>query len=460
MMLTGLLTIAAFLIFWANLRRWRLRKHLENNNGNWHLWLSCGLILSALLCMFFGRRVQKESPPCIVFLLDCSESMRAQGREGTRLEEGKSVIARMAKAFYECEVALVTYAGSAFVDCPPTLDHAAFDTALQSAGPGKLYLPGSAPEQAIRQGEQLEAAALVLVSDGEMNPPDASSQVIWQGRRLPLTAVCCGEIGVPKEIPHGSGVFFDEATGRPALSIPTTDNILHAAALSPAPFEGVSEATNQELPMAFLRQYVGNGKNRNEFLLLFAIILLFLSLCVEPIVKRFLCGIILLFLCAVGEAAEFGTRPPSPTNDVLEGMRAELRQTRLSPAVRARLYSNLSALLCERAQLEPEQAGRFASEAVFAAQAALKLDPGLKAAASNLELAQRLLLQDGSSAGMPQSDDRQKSGEEQTQASSGNANGQEQADDKQDRSFGSWRELQEAKARRQLRAAPQGVKPW
>ena len=468
-MLAALVSIAALFTFWSTLRRWRLRQSLPqgNSSGNWHLWLSWGLVLSALLCIFFGRRGKKVDTPCIVFLLDCSESMRAQGRQGTRLEEGRFAIASLAKAFDECEVALVTYAGSAFVDCPPTPDHAAFDAALQSAGPGKLYLPGSAPEQALRQGEQFKAAALVLISDGETNPPTPSSLAIWQSRRLPLAAVCCGEIGVPKEIPRGSGVFYDETTGRPALSTSTKDNLLQAAALSSAPFGGVFEAVNQKLPIAFLRQHVNRGKKRNELRLQFAIILLFLSLCIEPIVrwKRSFSTALLICLGAagtIGEAGEVMTPIPSPTNDVLATLRAELRQPGLSPAVRSRLYSNLSALLCARAQTEPEQAGRLASEAVFAARAALRLEPGLEAAASNLELAQRLLLQDGSTVETSKNHEGQKSEAEQSQAVSGNGNGngQEQSDSKQDSGFGNWRELQETKARRQLRAAPQGVKPW
>ena len=469
-MLAALVTVAALFTFWGTLRRWRLRRRLPqaNHSGNWHLWLSWVLVLSALLCIFFGRRGEKNETPCIMFLLDCSESMRAPGRQGTRLDEGRSAITSLAKAFHGCEMALVTYAGSAFVDCPPTPDHAAFDAALQSAGPGKLYLPGSAPEQALRQGEQFEAAALVLISDGEMNPPDASSLAIWQSRRLPLAAVCCGEIGVPKEIPHGSGVFYDETTGRPALSTSTKYSLLQAAALSSAPFGGVLEAAaNQESLLAFLRQYVDGGKNRNELTLQFAIILLYLSLCIEPIVrwKRSLGTALLICLGAagtVGKAAEVVAPLPAPTNGALATLRAELQQPGLSPAVRARLHSNLSALLCACAQAEPEQAGRLASEAVFAARAALRLEPGLKAAASNLELAQRLLLQDGSSAETSKNHENLKSEAEPSQAISGNGNGngQEQSDSKQDSRIGSWRELQEKKARRQLLAAPQGVKPW
>ena len=132
------------------------------------------------------------------------------------------------------------------------------------------------------------------------------------------------------------------------------------------------------------------------------------------------------------------------------------------PVARARLYSNLAALLCICAQNDPERAGEYAYEAVHAAREALKLEPGLAAAATNLELAQRLLLQDGAATPSPQVPAEKQPGEggEHEAQASGASEGEPQQEASTDHSFGTWRDLQEAAARRQLRAAPQGVKPW
>ncbi len=488
MMLAVLVTIAALLTSWATWRRWRLRSRLAQagQGGNWHLWLIQGLLLLTLGCIWAGARKPRTEIPCVAFLLDCSESMRAEGGgTSSRLEEGRGAIRELARACRGCDVVLVTYAGSAFVDCPPTSDHSAFDAALKAAGPGALFLPGSAPEQALRQAEALGAAAIVLVSDGEMNPPDGDSVAIWRTRKTPLVAISCGAIGVPRQIPRKNGVLYDETTGQPALTTTTVRNVVQVSALSGAPFGGVSEATGSlQEAAAFLEKYVGSGTSPRRYLL-YAIVLLFLALCVEPIVRAlkeralrtdggargacppsfgrvFTCMLGLLVLACSGHvlAEPFSSIQPA-TDTQLEELRAQVREARQLVA-RARLYSNLAALLCIRAQNEPEKAGEYAYEAVHAAREALKLEPGLAAAATNLELAQRLLLQDDATATLPQAPTEKQPGEggEHEAQASGAGEGESQQKANTDRSFGTWRDLQEAAARRQLRAAPQGVKPW
>ncbi|MBQ9368371.1 MAG: VWA domain-containing protein, partial [Victivallales bacterium] len=287
MMLAVLVIIAALLTSWATWHRWRLRQRLPQAGGaNWHLWLAQVLLLLALGCIGAGARKTRIDTSCIAFLLDCSESMRAEGVGAqNRLKEGRAAIKRLASSCHGCDVALITYAGTAFVDCPPTSDHAAFEAALEAAGPGVLYQPGSAPEQAVRQADALGASVMVLVSDGEMNSPNGASVAIWRTRKTPLVAICCGAMGIPRQIPRKNGVLYDEATGQPALTTTTTENVVQASALSDAPFGGVSEATGSlEEASAFLQKHVGTMASPRRHLL-YAIVLLFLALSVEPLVR-------------------------------------------------------------------------------------------------------------------------------------------------------------------------------
>ncbi len=487
-MLAVLVIIAALLTSWATWHRWRLRQRLPQAGGaNWNLWLAQGLLLLALGCIGAGARKTRIDTSCIAFLLDCSESMRAEGVGAqNRLEEGRAAIKRLASLCHGCEVALITYAGTAFVDCPPTSDRAAFEAALEAAGPGVLYLPGSAPEQAVRQAEALGASAMVLVGDGEMNPPDTTSMALWRTRKTPLVAICCGAMGIPRQIPRKNGVLYDEATGQPALTTTTTENVVQASALSDAPFGGVSEATGSlEEASAFLRGLIHVKESPRRFLF-YAVVLLFLALCIEPIVRAlkertlstnggareafppsfgrvFTCMLgLLVLICSNDALADAPSSIPSTTDAQLDALRAQVRDAGLPVAVRARLYSNLAALLCVRAMRAPDGASESTYEAVHAAREALKLEPGLAAAATNLELAQRLLLQDGTAATSPQAPSEKQTGEggEHGAQASGAGEGEVQREVKPDRSFGSWRDLQEAAAKRQLRSAPQGVKPW
>ena len=465
MMLAGLAIIAALLTSWGTWRRWRLRRRLpqDGKGCSWHLWLAQGLILAALGTILAGAHKGRVDTPCLAFLFDCSESMRAEGvATSSRLEEGRAVIRKLADACRRCDVALITYAGSAFVDCPPTSDRIAFDAVLEAAGPGVLFLPGSAPEQAVRQAEALGAAAVVLVSDGEMNPPDASAAAMWRARKSPLVAVSCGAVGIPRQIPRKNGILFDESTGYPALSTTTGENVIRTAALSDAPFGGVLEATGDlKQAVAFLQGHV-RMKDSSRSFLFYAIALLFFALCVEPVARALkertlrvesqLRNVVVLLFGVCGFLL---AEMPAATDERLEELRAKVRDTGQPAAVRARFYSNLAALLCARASASE------AYEAVHAAREALKLEPGLAAAAANLELAQRLLLQDGATANQPQTPSAEKAGEGGEHEAQASGEGEEaQLEAKPGRSFGTWRDLQEAAARRQMRAAPQGVKPW
>ena len=484
MMLSWLSVIAALLCAWCAWRRWRLRRSLPQpgHAANWHLWLSMLCILAALACVnLYARAIAgKARPePRIAFVLDCSESMLAGTEAANRLEEGKGAIRAVAEGLRHCELALVTYSGDAFVDCPPTDDRIAFEAALASAAPGSLYLPGSAPEQGMRQAEALNAIMVILVTDGEMNPPDASAGALWRARKGALAAIVCGEVGRPRKIPHKNGVLYDEATGRPALTTPAKEGLIAAAALSSAPFGGVFEAATELDRLAlYLREALDKPPVPPAHYLVLALVLLLSALSIDPLVRwlrerrigrgQMVQGsLALLMLVGLGTMA--GEAPAQSE----QALRAALDRPGLSDAERARLHSNLAALLCQKAQETPEETGRLAAEALQSARTALQLKPGYSAAAVNLEVAQRLVLRDAlSSAGGGNAHERE-GGEPPLEHTAGRAIPQAmpQADgtDRQEAakavrtaesSFGTWRDLRESAARRQLRAAPQGVKPW
>ena len=62
----------------------------------------------------------------IVFLLDTSASMNAEDLQPSRLEVARNLVAAIVDALRTDMVSQVNFAGSAYVQCPQTLDYEAF----------------------------------------------------------------------------------------------------------------------------------------------------------------------------------------------------------------------------------------------------------------------------------------------------------------------------------------------
>ena len=88
-----------------------------------------------------------------VFVVDCSRSMLADDHGATRLQRAKDLANKMLEEITDGPVALVSFAGSAFLDLPPTEDREAFRDALSQLAPSLEDLPGSDPAEALKLAE-------------------------------------------------------------------------------------------------------------------------------------------------------------------------------------------------------------------------------------------------------------------------------------------------------------------
>ena len=66
----------------------------------------------------------------LVFAIDTSKSMLAEDAHPNRLSRAKLSVEDLVNHFAGNRVGLVAFAGSAYVACPLTFDHAAFEEAL------------------------------------------------------------------------------------------------------------------------------------------------------------------------------------------------------------------------------------------------------------------------------------------------------------------------------------------
>lgn len=140
------------------------------------LWMAAlGLLVVALARPQWGSRWEevKRRGLDIVVALDTSRSMLAQDLKPTRLQQAKWGVRDLVQQLRGDRIGLVNFAGASYLQCPLTIDYAAFLMTLDDAQVGSVPRGGTAITQALRtaidafrkqsEGERV----LLLISDGE-----------------------------------------------------------------------------------------------------------------------------------------------------------------------------------------------------------------------------------------------------------------------------------------------------
>jgi Ca-activated chloride channel family protein len=163
----------------------RAEEHVERDNPRlrgWRRFLLLNGIFWLILALArpqWGANevVVKEKGTDIVIALDISNSMLAEDIPPNRLERAKSEVADFLSRLPRGRIGLVLFAGSAFVQCPLTLDYGTAQIFLRMAGPDMISEQGTAIAAALSTARDLLAGgggqggdafqAILLVTDGE-----------------------------------------------------------------------------------------------------------------------------------------------------------------------------------------------------------------------------------------------------------------------------------------------------
>jgi len=157
----------------------------------------------------------------IVVALDISNSMLAEDVPPTRMERAKAELASFLDRLEDSRIGLVFFAGSAFVQCPLTLDYGTAGIFLNMAGPDMMSAQGTAIGAALDASRELLAKgrgeepggtfqAILLVTDGE----DLEGDWRAAARRCVDDGIRLIPVGVGEE--SGGLIPVRDARGRPA----------------------------------------------------------------------------------------------------------------------------------------------------------------------------------------------------------------------------------------------------
>jgi len=174
------------------------------------------LVLVAAMRPQFGAKevlVQRRGID-VVFAIDTSLSMLARDLSPSRFARAKQEIARVLDHLGGDRVALIAFAGNAYVQCPFTLDYGAVRLFLEDLAVGSAPRIGTNVESAIRKSFELFASdekkfkALVIFTDGEELSGDAlkaAREAAGQGLRIFTVGV---------GTPAGEVIPVEDASGR------------------------------------------------------------------------------------------------------------------------------------------------------------------------------------------------------------------------------------------------------
>ena len=203
--------------------------------------LLAGLALAGPQYGFTWQETQRRGIDVLI-ALDTSRSMLAQDVAPNRLARAKLAVRDLVDRLGSDRVGLIAFAGSAFLQCPLTLDHAAFLESLDALQPGVIPAPGSDLASALRTAEQALATEqrnvklLVLLSDGEDlggGAIEAAKHAAEQGIRVFTVGVGsdAGEL-IPVPSANGGTEFLKDPQGQYVKSKLDADTLRQVAELT------------------------------------------------------------------------------------------------------------------------------------------------------------------------------------------------------------------------------------
>jgi Ca-activated chloride channel family protein len=168
---------------------------------------------------FHWEEVKREGIDLIV-AIDTSRSMLATDVKPNRLERAKLAVLDLVQFLQGDRIGLVAFAGTAFLECPLTLDYAAFERSLHATEVGLIPRGGTALARAIEtslagfEAREGKHEALILITDGEDHEGDLEAAVqhaVEKGVKIYTVGIGTSEGELVPQTGGGGGYVKDRS---------------------------------------------------------------------------------------------------------------------------------------------------------------------------------------------------------------------------------------------------------
>lgn len=163
------------------------------------------IVLAVIFCLLALMRPQwgfqweevKRKGVDILIALDTSKSMLAEDVKPSRFERSKLAIEDLVRKLKGDRVGLIAFSGSAFLECPLTVDYGGFLLSLENTDINTIPKGGTSMSSAIREalrsyaGGQKKYKVLVVITDGEDHEGDAQ-QAALAAQKEGINIFCIG----------------------------------------------------------------------------------------------------------------------------------------------------------------------------------------------------------------------------------------------------------------------------
>lgn len=163
--------------------------------------------------LFYDWQDESRTGVDVMLAVDCSKSMLTEDVRPSRIERAKLAIADFADRLPDNRLGLIAFAGDAFLQCPLTLDHDAFQEAVQDLDTDTIPRPGTDIATAIDlaidalKSQPNNTKFVILVTDGE----DLEGRVLDAAKRAAQAGLKIYTVGVGT--PQGDRILERDDAG-------------------------------------------------------------------------------------------------------------------------------------------------------------------------------------------------------------------------------------------------------
>jgi Ca-activated chloride channel family protein len=168
--------------------------------------------------LFFRWSEETRSGLDVLLAIDCSKSMLTEDVRPNRLERAKLAIEDFADRLPDNRLGLIAFAGDAFLQCPLTIDHDAFQSSVRELDTDIIPRPGTDIALAIDEAvlalksQPNNLKFVILVTDGEDlegRVLDAAKIAAQAGLKIYTVGVGTPEGGlIPEQDENGGGISY------------------------------------------------------------------------------------------------------------------------------------------------------------------------------------------------------------------------------------------------------------